>query len=108
MQQPNVRQGVGYYVSRFQLEYIALHRYKLSRIFFLSSKLQFVELRVKTTHREQFSVRSALDDPARIDHEDHIRAPHGRQPMRDYNRSSSRHQIPQGVEDEFLGGRIQA
>src|SRR5260370_7588331 len=53
-------------------------------------------------------MRAALDDASGFDHQDLLRAPNGRKPVRDHERSSAAHQVAQALLNQRFGFGIEA
>ena len=56
---------------------------------------------------QELGVRPALDDPAPVDHEDHVRRQDRREPVRDRDRGSAVHERHQRRLDQPLRGRVE-
>jgi hypothetical protein len=52
----------------------------------LGGELRAVQIRVQAVGGDQLLVRPALDDPALVDHQDHVCVAHGGQPVGDDQR----------------------
>src|SRR5580700_6465895 len=73
----------------------------------LDAVLLSVELVVSATEFKQRLMRSALDNTATLDHQDLIGAADGRQPVGDYERGASLHQVGESLLNQCLGFGIE-
>src|SRR5581483_7800453 len=70
--------------------------------------LLVVQLPVAAVQPQQFGVRAALDDLARFEHQDLIRAADRRQPMRDDERRPPGSQLAEAILDHLLALAVEA
>ena len=65
-----------------------------------------VQLRVMPAACQQFVVRAALDDFAVLQHQNLVRVPHGREPVRHDEAGAPREEFFQSVLNHAFGGRV--
>src|SRR5262249_6261554 len=74
---------------------------------FSCQELLFIEPRVEPATGEELRVRSALDDPSVVHHEDQLRAQHGAEAVRDHQTAAAGEDRLERVADQRLGARVE-
>ena len=57
-----------------------------------AAELELVEAGVQAAQLKQFGMRAMLEDPASVEHDDHVGRQHRREPVGDHERGASREQ----------------
>src|SRR6266853_6842921 len=74
----------------------------------LHSVLLGVKIKISPALRVQRLMRSTLDNPPTLDHQDLLRAPNRRKPVRNHKRGPPAHQVAQPLLDQRFRFRIEA